>query len=99
MYTVTFHTHRLTHGGLALHYKEILGAASHIIYMHCIPANQFKRLVYGENQKHDRNILEDSERSLLDGLYKQLEMTKEEETAFLYQKENVLDEMATELEK
>ncbi|WP_426966156.1 hypothetical protein [Bacillus wiedmannii] len=96
IYIVTFHTHRLTHEVLALHSKEILGATSYIAYMHCIPANQFKRLVYGENQKHDSNILEDAECSLLDGLYKQLEMTKEEETAFLYQKE---DEMATELEK
>lgn len=68
MYTVTLY--KITHGGLALHSKEILGTASHIIYMHCIPANQFKRLVYGENQKHDRNILEDAECSLLDGLYK-----------------------------
>ncbi|QWI25639.1 hypothetical protein EXW34_31135 (plasmid) [Bacillus mycoides] len=64
-----------------------------------MPSNRFKRLVYGENQKHDRTILEDAGCSLLDGLYKPLEMTKEEETAFLYQKENVLDKIATELEK
>ncbi|MEY8347916.1 hypothetical protein AALF16_06270 [Bacillus cereus] len=55
-------------------------------------------LVFEEDKKRYRNIIEDAEWILLDGMDTQRGMTKEEELAFRYLKANVWDEMAAELE-
>lgn len=49
-----------------------------------------------EDKKHYWNIIGDSEWVLVEG-NKQQSMTKEEESAFVYLKKHVLDEMAAEL--
>lgn len=50
-------------------------------------------------RKRYRNIIGDASWLLLDGIYDFRGMTKEEQEAFLYLKENVLNDRATELEK
>jgi len=50
-------------------------------------------------QKRYRNIIGDVSWLLLDGIHDFRGMTKEEQAAFLYLKENVLNDMAMELEK
>ncbi|PFN09954.1 hypothetical protein [Bacillus cereus] len=55
-------------------------------------------LVYEADKKRYRNIVGDAKWVLLDGLQSQRGMTREEELAFYYLKENVLDEMVAELE-
>ncbi|WP_142310260.1 hypothetical protein [Bacillus pseudomycoides] len=55
-------------------------------------------LVYEEDKMRYRNIVGDAEWLLLDGIHNHREMTSEEESAFLYLKENVLDEMVAKLE-
>ncbi|MEY8351386.1 hypothetical protein AALF16_24595 [Bacillus cereus] len=56
-------------------------------------------LFYEEDKKRYRNIVGDAEWVLLDGLQSQRGMTREEELAFYYLKENVLDEMVAKLEE
>lgn len=55
-------------------------------------------LLHDEDKVKYRNIVGDAEWLLLDGISSQRGMSKEEQAAFLYLKENVLEEMATELE-
>ncbi|WP_235356810.1 hypothetical protein [Bacillus pseudomycoides] len=55
-------------------------------------------LVYEEDKMRYRNIVGDAEWLLLDGIHNHRGMTSEEESAFLYLKENVLDEMVAKLE-
>lgn len=50
-------------------------------------------------RKRYRNIIGGASWLLLDGIYDFRGMTKEEQVAFLYLKENVLNDMARELEK
>ncbi|MDM5188585.1 hypothetical protein QUF99_15050 [Bacillus sp. DX4.1] len=54
-------------------------------------------LAFDEDKRRYRNIVKDAEWVLLDGIASQRGMTKEEESAFLYLKENVLEEMAASL--
>ncbi|MGF9964527.1 hypothetical protein [Bacillus rhizoplanae] len=49
-------------------------------------------------RKRYRNIIGDASWLLLDGIHDFRSMTKEEQAAFLYLKEQVLDEMAASLE-
>ncbi|WP_170958137.1 hypothetical protein [Bacillus sp. AFS019443] len=51
-------------------------------------------LVYEKDKICYRNIIGDAKWLLLDGMYSQRGMTKEEEAAFFYLKNHVLDEMA-----
>ncbi|PDZ08017.1 hypothetical protein CON70_30185 [Bacillus pseudomycoides] len=55
-------------------------------------------LVYEEDKMRYRHIVGDAEWLLLDGIHNHRGMTSEEESAFLYLKENVLDEMVAKLE-
>lgn len=56
-------------------------------------------LLHEEDKVKYRNIVGDAEWLLLDGMSSQRGMTKDEEAAFLYMKENVLEEMAASLEE
>ncbi|PGZ14682.1 hypothetical protein [Bacillus cereus] len=56
-------------------------------------------LMSEDDKKRYQNIIGDAEWVVLDGLHNQRGMTKEEEAAFLYLKEHVLDEMVKELDR
>lgn len=54
-------------------------------------------IVNDVDQQRYKKLVGDAKWLLLDGIASQRGMTKEEEAAFLYVRENVLDEMAAEL--